>query len=249
MIYPSETYKAFANYYDLYVGNFKADLDFYLSLCNKEDLILEVGCGTGRVLQKFLQSNFRITGIDISDEMLDIARKKLKSFIQQEKLKLVNYDMSVKSMHDRSDKALVTFYTFNYILQQPEIFLKNLYNSLNKNGVTVFDLFYPKSLLDKTIDDSWTESSIKLNDKDILLKDKRILNQNIEFRSQIYIEGGKELQIETERRYYSPKEIAQLLQQAGFKNINFTTLFDKRTFTETMDEKILKTNFIVKAEK
>lgn len=249
MIRPSDTYKAFANYYDLYVGNFDADLDFYLSLCNKNDQILEVGCGTGRVLQKFLQKNYNITGIDISEDMLELAREKLNIYIQQEKVKLAIYDLSEKSMPYNYDKVLVTFYTFNYIHRQPEIFLKNMYDSMIKNGTVVIDLFYPKSLLNNKINDIWTESSVSFNNRNILIKDKRIFNQNIEYRSQIYIEGGKELQINTERRYFSPKEIEKLLKLAGFNNINFSTRFDKKTFTENLEEKILKTNFIVKAEK
>jgi SAM-dependent methyltransferase len=249
MALPSITYKAFAHYYDLYVGNFSADLDFYLSLCTSDDSILEVGCGTGRVLQKFLQNNFQVTGIDISNEMLDIAKEKLNTDIKQKKLKLVNHNLSNASMPVRFDKALVTFYTFNYITKQPEIFLKNLYESLNTDGIAVFDLFYPKVLADPSINDIWTESSINLDHRKILIRDKRKFEINREFRSQVYIENGKEIQIDSERRYFSPQEIGRLLKHTGFKKINFSNRYSKETFTDSIDEKMIKTNFIVKAEK
>ena len=249
MTNPSDTYKVFAHYYDLYVGNFSADLDFYLSLCSKKDQILEVGCGTGRVMLKFLLNNFQISGIDISEEMLDIARLKLDPYKQQEKFKLAIHDLSEKCMSEKYDKALITFYTFNYIIAKPEIFLKNLYDSINKKGVAVFDLFCPKSLINDTINDIWTESAIQVNNKNIILKDNRRFDHNIEYRSQIYIEDGKELQIDTERRYYSPQEMKFLLKQSGFKNTVFSTMFDKNTFSNRLDEKVLKTNYVVKAVK
>jgi SAM-dependent methyltransferase len=73
MIGAHETYKVFADIYDLYVGRFNADLYFYKSFCQKTDRIIEIGCGTGRVLNDFLCEGYQITGLDISQEMLDKA--------------------------------------------------------------------------------------------------------------------------------------------------------------------------------
>jgi ubiquinone/menaquinone biosynthesis C-methylase UbiE len=39
------------------------------------DTLLDVGCGTGRHLE-YLQSRYRVSGLDISPEMLDAARKR-----------------------------------------------------------------------------------------------------------------------------------------------------------------------------
>jgi len=82
LISSKDTYKLFAEYYDLYAGNYAEDLEFYKSLCNKQDRILEIGCGTGRILKPFLLSGYKITGVDISDEMLKIANGKLREFEQ-----------------------------------------------------------------------------------------------------------------------------------------------------------------------
>ncbi len=75
-----DAYKLFAQYYDLYIGSFNEDMNFYTSFCNKNDEIIEIGCGTGRILKHFLESGFHITGVDISDEMLEIAKKKLRQY-------------------------------------------------------------------------------------------------------------------------------------------------------------------------
>jgi SAM-dependent methyltransferase len=249
MVNSSETYRKFAQYYDLYVGKYNADLDFYISLCKNVDSIIEVGCGTGRVMLPFLQNGFQITGIDISDEMLEIATHKLSQSRFPEKYKLMNYNLYLKPTERKYDKALVTFYTFNYIIQQPEIFLKNIYNSLTNNGMAVFDLFYPKSLIDKSSDNQWKEGELNIENRIIRIKDKRRFENNIEYRIQVYIENSQELQIETERKYYSPDEISSLLNNVGFKEICFSTHFDKNSFSGKIKEKNLKSNFIVKAQK
>jgi SAM-dependent methyltransferase len=246
---PSETYKAFALYYDAYISKFTGDLDFYLSLCNKDDKILEVGCGTGRVLKKFLEHDFLITGIDISPEMLEIAASKLSFYLNEKKLTLSILDLSTKRMKESYDTVLITFYTFNYILKKPEAFLHNLYNSVSDKGKVVFDLFYPKSFSDESISGKWFETIINAENRTILLKDKREIKSNIEIRNQIYIEEGNKIKIDTERRYFPPDEMKNLLLQAGFKNVFFSLKYHKDHFRESIDEKALVTNYLIIAEK
>lgn len=70
----------FAKLYDLYVCDWPGELDFYRALL-AEPLIrahglLELACGTGRVALRLAQEGVRITGLDISPELLQIARAK-----------------------------------------------------------------------------------------------------------------------------------------------------------------------------
>ena len=39
--------------------------------------ILDVGCGTGRHLRAFLDLNLKCTGVDLSKDCIDLAKKKL----------------------------------------------------------------------------------------------------------------------------------------------------------------------------
>jgi SAM-dependent methyltransferase len=45
-----------------------------LEVCDGKTGILEVGCGTGRVLNALLQKGFSVAGLDISSAMLSIRR-------------------------------------------------------------------------------------------------------------------------------------------------------------------------------
>ncbi len=249
MINSKDTYKLFAEYYDLYTARYAEDLDFYLSFCNKHDRILEIGCGTGRVLKPFLDAGYKITGVDISDEMLEIAKGKFREFEMSGQLTLLNHDFSNGKHKDQFDKALVTFYIFNYLIKEPITFLKNIYNSLAEDAIILFDLFYPQSILNNNAENKLIEHDIEINNRKINLRDKRQIENNIEHRIQIYRENSKEIQIETDRKYYNPKEIKELLEQSGFNNVLFSVYFQKDKFIKEINEKDLVKNYIVKATK
>jgi ubiquinone/menaquinone biosynthesis C-methylase UbiE len=249
MVDSKETYKLFAEYYDLYAGNYTEDLEFYKSICKNQDKIIEIGCGTGRVLKSFLDSAFKITGVDISDEMLEISKKKLETYIIRKQLVLLNHDFSNNRFDKQFDKVLITFYTFNYIIQKPAVFLKNVYDSLNEQAVLIMDLFFPQSHNDASIEKKWRTHDFETNNRKITLKDQRSYENNIEHRIQVYTENSGEIRINTERRYYDPNEIKKLLEQVGFKNIQFSLTFQNDKFIKDLSEKDLVKNYIVKAEK
>ena len=244
---PKEAYRIFAGYYDLYVHNFAEDLEFYTSVCTKSDEIIEVGCGTGRVLNHFLQNNFNITGVDISSEMLEIAKNKLVPYINDKKLTLINHDFSENTLQKRFNKALVTFYTFNYIIDRPVVFLQNIRKCMRKSGKIYLDMFYPFSFIDPSIENKWTEKEFKIKGRTIILKDKRYVKDNLEYRKQVYLEKGKEITIETLRKYYSPLDIGIILKNAGFSDINYSYTYNRSLFTGEITEKKLNHNFVVSA--
>jgi ubiquinone/menaquinone biosynthesis C-methylase UbiE len=64
----------------------KKALDKGLTLLSPGCRILEVPVGTGRVTEYLLQKGFHVTGIDISQEMLAIAKNKLSCFNESSSL-------------------------------------------------------------------------------------------------------------------------------------------------------------------
>src|SRR5271170_1974829 len=75
--------KQYVGFYDLFTreahvsGPVRGDLAFYVE-CAREfgGPVLELATGTGRVLWPIAAAGFEIAGIDISDEMLALARAK-----------------------------------------------------------------------------------------------------------------------------------------------------------------------------
>ena len=243
------TYKKFAQYYDLYVAGFTEDLAVYKAFCHPQDKILEVGCGTGRVLKSFLEDGFQITGIDISPEMLDVAQEKLARFAQQGRVKLHRHNFQDQPLAEQYDKVLVTFYTFNYILEHPETFLKNIFVTMSAQAMLIMDLFYPKTLAHKELDHVWTSHEFRAGDRIITLKDKRTFANGLEERIQIYQEPGDKTEITTVRKYYPPAAIKQVLETVGFQEIRFAEKYDPNTFKETLNLDQITGSFLVKAVK
>ncbi len=216
-----ETYKKFVEYYDAYVGDFNDDSNMYWSFCEKNDKILEVGCGTGRVLNCLLDKGLtNITGVDTSEEMLAVARRKLNKYLKNKNLTLEKHDFTKTPINKDFNKVFITFYTFNYIINKPDKFLRNIYLSMASNSLIIIDLFYPRLFSDPESDNIWTESEIKTGaDKKITLQDKRVFDGEFEKRVQVFVEDDKRTTIETVRKYYSREEIEKLLHEAGFRNI------------------------------
>lgn len=247
---PEQTYQKFAVFYDLYVGRFSADFDFYHSYCSNDKSIVEIGCGTGRILKYLLGKGFSVTGIDISDEMLQKAEAKLEPFVSSGHLKLLNHNFAENPFETKFDVALLTFYTFNYILDKPEAFLTNIHRSLNKQAALLIDVFYPMPLKNIDIDSIWTEKSFEIEGQQVLLKDKRTMNGNVEHRCQVFsINGSEGISIDTFRRYFSPKEMVCLLKNAGFSEVKLAPGYDFANLKGELEERELGDNYIVVAKK
>ena len=240
------TYKRFARYYDLYAADFAADLPLYLSLCHSAKNILEIGCGTGRVLCALLRSEHSVVGVDISVEMLEIAETKLPEYLENKALRLEKHDFRDAPLSSVYDRALVTWYTFNYLLSKSDQdhFLVNVGESLAPNGLLVMDLFYPQTLARPGSENRWKESVMESDGQRVTLRQKRRMIGNIEERIQIFTDGDYRDEILTERRYVDKQEMAALLKDAGFTNVCFTNGYDETEFKSLHDGETTDFDFV-----
>jgi SAM-dependent methyltransferase len=75
---PRDTYARIAELYDLEHDSYDDDTDFYLNFVEAVgDPVLELGCGTGRLLTGIAGAGYRVTGTDRSEPMLDRARARV----------------------------------------------------------------------------------------------------------------------------------------------------------------------------
>src|SRR5262245_45699042 len=75
---PVDAYADIPELYDLEHDPFVDDVECYLNFIEAVgDPVLELGCGTGRLLTAIAQAGFRVTGVDRSQAMLDRARVKI----------------------------------------------------------------------------------------------------------------------------------------------------------------------------
>lgn len=68
----------FAEFYDILHSSYDADIKMYLNLARDYgDPVLELGCGTGRLLIRLAAAGYAVTGLDLSPDMLTRCQEKL----------------------------------------------------------------------------------------------------------------------------------------------------------------------------
>ena len=109
--------------------------------------VLEVGCGTGRVLIPSALAGISVTGLDASPEMLDQCRKRLslEDAAVQSRVELVQADMRTFSLGREFTLATLPFCPFQHLITVEDQLscLMNIRRHLVDRGRVVLDLFNP----------------------------------------------------------------------------------------------------------
>lgn len=132
-----QSYDIYAPWYD--VQNDMEDIDFYLSILHEfGGPVLDAGCGTGRLLLPFAREGFRCHGIDTSQEMLKVARKKINKEQPEirNRVKVSSGDMREFQLKQKFKVAMFGCNTFQHLLTNPEqdAALQRMYEHLEDDG-------------------------------------------------------------------------------------------------------------------
>ena len=138
-----ESYTSFARVYDLFMDNVPyEEWCEYLTNLFKENgiengLILDLGCGTGKLTRLMEKKGYDMIGVDNSFEMLDIAREQESDgilYLMQDMREFELYG-TVRAIYSACDSV-------NYILEEEELLevFKLVNNYLDPSGVFVFDI-------------------------------------------------------------------------------------------------------------
>ena len=109
-----------AELYDLAVPDWPGELTFYRGLAARASAdapILELGSGTGRIAIPLAQGGHRVLGMDLSEEMLTIARAKS---IGLPNLHWIHADMRTFELDERFRLAIVPAYSFQLLLTKKD---------------------------------------------------------------------------------------------------------------------------------
>ncbi|MGH2522591.1 MAG: class I SAM-dependent methyltransferase [Anaerolineales bacterium] len=141
------TYDLLAHYYDLENADFAEDLDFWLGLAEEHGgPVLELGCGTGRVLLNLARRGHDVTGVDNSPEMLARLEAKLaQKGVGQNAPTVIQGSMSDFSTAQRFRLAIMPFNTFMHMLTLEEQIaaLANIRRHLQPGSVLALDMPNP----------------------------------------------------------------------------------------------------------
>jgi SAM-dependent methyltransferase len=134
--------------YDFIHETLAWDLEFYKAALPGGKSILELGCGTGRLLLPLAGAGFEMTGLDISEPMLDGARAKLRKQ-QGPWPELHCADMRNFKLAARFDAATIPFNTFLHLHQRADQLscLRSVHEHLVDGGLLLLDVFNPDWIL------------------------------------------------------------------------------------------------------
>lgn len=107
--------------------------------------VLEIGCGTGRVLVPLAKAGTRLVGLDVSPQMLARAREKLAAAGVADRVRLVEGDVREMSLDERFRLAYVALNTFMHLTTADgqTRALRRIHGHLVPGGLLVLDLFNP----------------------------------------------------------------------------------------------------------
>jgi SAM-dependent methyltransferase len=117
--------------------NYGEEYEFYSSLLIKYHCthILEIGCGTGHLAAKFTGNNFNYTGIDLSEDMLSLAKTNNPG------VNFFKADMREFSLSQKINAAIITGRTISYVTSNEDV--QRTFSSIHKNlvagGIVCFD--------------------------------------------------------------------------------------------------------------
>lgn len=163
-----EAYSGFAEVYDLFMDNvpYEAWSKYLVGLLKKfgadHGLVLELGCGTGKMTRLLADAGYDMIGLDDSGEMLGIAmeRDSLDSGILY-----LNQDMREFELYGTVQAVVSVCDSMNYIIDEQELLqvFSLVNNYLDPGGIFIFDLNtlykYKEILGERTICENRDEAS------------------------------------------------------------------------------------------
>jgi SAM-dependent methyltransferase len=217
-------YQNFAQCYDYLMRGTPYDkwvadiLRIFKKFRKSPKLVLELACGTGGVTSRLSRKGCDMIGLDISEEMLAIAKRKHPGIF------FTNQNMADFELYGTVDAAVCLCDGMNYILTKNELkrVFKLIKNYLNPGGIFIFDLITEEKFKLILADNVFTHNEspaayIWENGYD---KTRRINEYNVTFFMLDPETGQYARFTETHRqRAYTVNEILSSSQKAGLNTL------------------------------
>ncbi len=208
----------------------REELDFYLSYAEKGKKILEPLCGSGRFLVPFMERGFDITGLDLSEEMLNKLKEKAPD------AKVHRADITEYFTEERFDYIFISSGSVSLFtdIDLCKRTLKKLKEMLTQKGRLVFAV---DTAAARCPDDRDYKLSVSVKTKegfDLPLKSRNFydVSSQTQFSPGIYelYDGTELLQRETmdfQTHLYKFGEMERYLREIGFEKIKTYSSFQK----------------------
>ncbi len=237
-----EIYTGFAEVYDLFMDDVPYEdwsirIQEILKEYGIEDgLVLDLGCGTGKMTECLARAGYDMIGIDLSQEMLEIAvQRKVQSGLD---ILYLCQDMREFELYGTVRAIVSVCDSMNYVLKEDEllhIFTLAARNYLDYGGLFIFDLNteykYREILGEQTIAENRDEGSFIWEN---YYEEEEKIN---EYHLTLFIREKSEYYRKYEeqhyQRAYGMETIKVLVERAGLELLN---VYDGYTKDEVRED-------------
>ena len=220
-----DAYKNLAASYDRLTNDvdYEATVEFYMEILRREGIeprtVVDLACGTGSVTEILARRGYRVTGVDMSEEMLTEAAMKT---MDMEQPPMYSCQLLQNLRLPRGvDMAVCALDSLDYILDPADCkeAIRRAYKALNPGGIFIFDVNTPEKL--RAMDDQ-----VFLDEDDdvyCVWRGEFDEETNIcSYGMDLFQREGKmwRRSFEEHREYaYSREQLTGFLKDAGFTHI------------------------------
>lgn len=229
-----EAYSSFARVYDLFMDNvpYEEWSEYIRSILQEygicDGLMLDLGCGTGKMTRLLAKAGYDMIGVDNSADMLEIARE--EEYENADRILYLLQDMRSFELYGTVRAIVSICDSVNYILEEDDLreVFRLVNNYLDPAGIFIFDLNtvykYQEMLGETTISENRAEGSFIW---DNYYDEESSIN---EYDLTLFIREDGDLYRKYEethyQRAYELDTIKRLLAEAGME---FVTAYDAFT--------------------
>ena len=143
----------YSQYYDLLYSdkNYSGEVDYIIKLIkensNEAKTLLDMGSGTGKHAELFCNNGYIVHGIDLSEDMLKIAKNRIKD--KEDKLSFSHSKIQELDLNKKFDVVVSLFHVMCYQNSNNELIkaFEVAKNHLKKDGIFIFDFWYGPAVL------------------------------------------------------------------------------------------------------
>ena len=142
----TNNYDLIAPFYDIEHMHFDEDIDLYLNFAEARGVhggpLLELACGSGRLLVPLARAGYRVTGVDTSGRMLELARRALEAEGLESRCTLERQDMEALHLGQKFHLAFVALGSFAHLCTRKEQreALAGVHAHLTVGGTFILDI-------------------------------------------------------------------------------------------------------------
>ena len=215
-------YDAFSDFYDKFWGNrslsmFPTIKESLLNRVLPGGCVLDLCCGTGQFSEKLVESGYRVTGVDSSVRMLEIAQERVRNG------KFVLCDMETFRAENSFDSAVCLYDSLNHLLSADALkrVIGNMYHNLRRGGRFAFDLNTEQKYLEGW-DGRFVVEEGNLCFEVVATHDE--VSRLASFRGEVRNNRGQVVRIvDLKQTWFELDVVRKLLEQEGFQIYRETT--------------------------